>query len=328
MANKLEDIVHDPDQLETNRRSLLEDQIENLVTTFQRWADSSYPHLPKPKIQKSSPFQRLKEASDVWAEAGGTAFTDILDPNEWAELLTYYQKRHVIGHKDGFIDDVYLSKSGDTTLSKGMKLVISGADVLRMADLVAKLATGLIKDLPDAPVSPELDASGGEVDLFPPQLPGATKIDWQVYRVVCDAAVEKDHDNLSGEEVVPQLELLGPTEEDIVDSLEILEAKGLLSLSHTMESRVARHIRLTRRGLEFYYSHILHDYKELRLKLRDLLIDGQNTSHQLADTLGKSSLLVHTILLEYESRNLITLHWSGGVVVVHVKSPAQLKRLA
>lgn len=328
VAEKLGQLLVDRAVIEATRASVLEDQIENLVTSFQRLADASYPRLPSATKLRNSPFQRLEQASEVWAKAGGREFTQFLKADEWSELLVYFQKRHVIGHRDGFVDDRYIKEPGDQSVLSGARLVITAANVLRMAELVETLGSGLISDLPDQPVPTSEDRSGSDLDLFPPQLPGTTELDWQIYRVICGVAVEKDHDNLSDADVVLRIDELGIDEEVVIESLEILKSKGLVELFHTMGSRIPRHIRLTRRGTELYYSFVLHDYKEQRLRLRDLLIKGMSMSHQMADELDKPILFVHTLLREFESRGLVSLHWSGGIAIVHVKSSAQLKRLA
>ena len=327
VAGKLSEIVADRDVAEATRTSLLEDQVENLVTSFQRLADATYPRLPRAKELGRSPFQRLEQGSEVWAEAGGTGFTDIVADNEWSELLTFFQQRHVIGHGDGFVDAEYIRKTGDRSSPEGSRLIISAANVLRMAQLVEKLGGGIIGDLPEPRTDIETTGSHTARVPFPPQPPGTDEIDWQVFEILCHAAVKKDHDNLWSDEVKPRVEELELQEPAVIDSLEILDGKGLVALSHTMGSKFPRHIRLTRRGLELFYSHSQHDYKQLRLKIRDLLVEAESVSGTIADAMAVPILLVHTILREFEARSLVSLHWNGGVAVIHVKSSAQLKRL-
>lgn len=247
VAGRLSEILTDRDVAEATRTNLLEDQVENLVTSFQRLADATYPRLPRAVELRKSPFQRLVDGSKAWAAAGGTEFTHIVAANEWSELLTFFQQRHVIGHGDGFVDAEYISKTGDHSNPEGSKLIVSAANVLRMAQLVEKLGGGLINELPEPPSDTKTTESNTANGLFPPQPPGTTELDWQVFAILCDAAVEKDHDNLWSDEVKPRVAELGLEDAAVIDSLEILEGKGLVALSHTTGSKFPRHTRLTRR---------------------------------------------------------------------------------
>ena len=65
------DTIADPDARDTVSRQLIEAQIGNLVTAFQRFADVSYPRLPGyEKLPRQSAFQRLSDGDDLWAAVG------------------------------------------------------------------------------------------------------------------------------------------------------------------------------------------------------------------------------------------------------------------
>lgn len=54
-----------------------------------------------------------------------------------------FQRRHVLSHRQGLVDQTYIDRSGDTTYAVGQRLVVRDADVLELADLLGKLAAGL-----------------------------------------------------------------------------------------------------------------------------------------------------------------------------------------
>lgn len=55
----------------------------------------------------------------------------------------FFQQRHLLAHKEGLVDEEYLTKSGDTAYRVGQKLQIKEPSVLRLADLVERLAASL-----------------------------------------------------------------------------------------------------------------------------------------------------------------------------------------
>jgi len=129
-------------------RDALKNQINNLVTAFQRFGEAGYAELPKYTVPASrNLFQRLLEASEKWEEAGGRRLDSMLAYTEWSELLKFFQQRHLLSHQDGFVDAEYVRKSGDASYRAGQRLVITEAQVLRMADLVAKLGLEMQADL-------------------------------------------------------------------------------------------------------------------------------------------------------------------------------------
>lgn len=137
--------MHDPDVAENFERQLLEDQIENVVTGFQRVSEALFGELPTAAnfSWDANLFQRLSDGSELWRRATGKAYDDFLDASEMAVLGTMIQRRHKIGHCQGMVDDRYVEKSGDTSYSVGQRIVTSGHHVRQLASVVSKLVVGL-----------------------------------------------------------------------------------------------------------------------------------------------------------------------------------------
>ena len=60
------------------------------------------------------------------------------------ELNIFFQKRHLIVHTNGIINENYITKSGDATYKVDQRLVIKEQDVLRLISIVKKLGEGLM----------------------------------------------------------------------------------------------------------------------------------------------------------------------------------------
>lgn len=330
VARELPGTLTDADAAAEAQRVLVETQMGDLVTAFQRFAGKLFPRLPRsPEKGKRNLFQRLGEASQAWRAAGGRSFDTILDGKEWADITRYFQQRHLFEHTEGIVDEDYLRWSGDTTYKLGQRVSVRTSDIIRLAELVEKLGRGLEQDLPTHDPANTLGTMDVQTPAFPPKLPGVTDADWLVYRLVCEAAVRKDWKSLGGQEVWAGLgnddELTGP---DVGESLEVLEAKSLIKLAGPLRSDpIPAHITLTHRGLDIFFAYTMVNYQAERKRIAEALLQGQTASALIADQLGLSRLFVHHVLEEFERRRWIgQLWWSDGAATVALHTPVHLKR--
>lgn len=136
----------DRDAVENALRLILEEYMGKLVSSFQRFAEATFE--TNPNASDFSPrrnlFQNLPQSSDLWEKAIGLRYESMLTNEEWNQLQQFFQQRHVLAHKDGFVDDEYRQKTGDLQYQSGQRLVIKESDVMRFADLVEKLANRLV----------------------------------------------------------------------------------------------------------------------------------------------------------------------------------------
>ena len=126
-------------------RQLLENGLVKLVASFQRFAEAMFEVAPKTTSVKvrTNLFQNLAESTVVWKAAIGIGYEDVLDPREMEQLNLFFQQRHKLNHCEGVIDQAYIDKSGDRTYRIGQRLVIQEPAVMRLVELVERLANGL-----------------------------------------------------------------------------------------------------------------------------------------------------------------------------------------
>jgi hypothetical protein len=74
-----------------------------------------------------------------------------LAPDKWNLVCIYFQKRHVIAHKMGVVDEAYVKTSGDFKAVVGRKVVLNSAEIVRVLDLIAKLGSSLNEELKKLP---------------------------------------------------------------------------------------------------------------------------------------------------------------------------------
>lgn len=128
------------DEAELTCRSLRETCLSDGVTAFQKYCEGLYEPFGKAPFNA---FQRIDDGSDLWRSAVGQNYEAWLTTQELSNLKVLYQKRHLLAHNEGIIDQRYIEKSGDTTYKTGQRLVVAKGDVENLLVLLGKLGKGL-----------------------------------------------------------------------------------------------------------------------------------------------------------------------------------------
>lgn len=146
MAQALETIV-DKDTARDSVRNLLEDNLLRLVGAFQYFADYLFNQKPGAASikQRKNVFQNLAESSALWKTLTGKGYEDLVSTQEFSDLERLFQKRHLIAHRNGIVDQEYITKASDSSYIIGQHLVISETNVLRLADILHILSVELKK---------------------------------------------------------------------------------------------------------------------------------------------------------------------------------------
>lgn len=128
----------DRDTAEDAIRQILEDQIGRLGGTFERLCDALYESVPASRRAPKSAniLQRVDDASDWWRRSAGTGYESWLSQPELVRLRILYQRRHLLVHRQGIVDQAYLDRSGDSAYGLSQRIVVRAQDV-------SELATGL-----------------------------------------------------------------------------------------------------------------------------------------------------------------------------------------
>ncbi|HXS54011.1 MAG TPA: hypothetical protein VN782_15860 [Usitatibacter sp.] len=128
------------DDAELTCRSLVESSLADGVTAFQRFCESIYPGSEA--VPKSA-FQRINQGSRLWRIAIGAGYEEVLDGEELHSLKVLFQRRHLLAHQEGIVDEDYLKKSGDTSYKAGQRVVVTAKDVDALVVILDKLAKSL-----------------------------------------------------------------------------------------------------------------------------------------------------------------------------------------
>jgi hypothetical protein len=136
------------DHAELVCRSMLETGLSDGVVALQRVFDQLYSRQPGAILLLSpNVFQRLDGGSALWKNLTGKGYDDFLTAPELDRLKVLFQRRHLLSHSEGIVDQKYIDKSGDTTYNVGQRIVVNKQDVLDMVRIIRKLVTGYLGEL-------------------------------------------------------------------------------------------------------------------------------------------------------------------------------------
>lgn len=125
------------DDAELTCRSLTESCVGDGVVAFQKYCEGKYERFGNSPFNA---FQRLKQGSELWERKVGSGYSDWLSHQELGELNILFQKRHILSHNEGIVDESYIGKSSDTAYKVGQRIVVSRQDITKLVQLLEKLA--------------------------------------------------------------------------------------------------------------------------------------------------------------------------------------------
>jgi len=135
------------DEAETTCRSLIESSLNECVVAFQRFCEVTYLNKRPNEKLKFNAFQNLEIGAEYWKELLLETYSDWLTKSQMTELNELFQKRHLLSHTEGIVDNKYIQKSGDNSYKVGQRLVIKEKDVLHLTSLITMIVTFLREKL-------------------------------------------------------------------------------------------------------------------------------------------------------------------------------------
>jgi hypothetical protein len=125
-------------------------------------------------------FQGIGKAAENVRKLFGIDLTAFVSADEWRAIVVAFQKRHLVAHRAGVIDEQYIAQSGDTSAEAGRKIRVDQAEVRNLLALLSQIGTAFGQafgaqdaagqspiPMPVSPATPQTPALG-----TPPNLPG------------------------------------------------------------------------------------------------------------------------------------------------------------
>jgi len=142
-------------EIESNdlAKHLTEDALENVVSAF----DGFGRELAKVNADKATAPTRALKVSLQSLDSAHTALQDLFGVDikstvstaEWELAVRSFQRRHLLAHKMGVVDQKYIDATGDASISVGRKITITAEAVRDLIVIVRKLADYLTQEVND-----------------------------------------------------------------------------------------------------------------------------------------------------------------------------------
>lgn len=173
---------------------------------------------------------------------------------------------------------------------------------------------------------PEIGSAPAYIQSFVTSIGGLNKIDSQVLKLACDHVIKSQSElidpsdayMLKGEFLVPETEL--------VDSMEILDQQGYISILRTLGGGLS-HFRVTTYGFDRYATTCIANYQEIIRNVVSAIVNKRLTDNiALEAEINQPRILIDHILDVLESNSHLKQSKSlGGMCHIYNVSPS-LKR--
>jgi hypothetical protein len=134
---------------------LIENALEDCVSAFDGFGRETCrvfaSKAVKPEKAARIRFQNIVAARDRVREQFVVDFAAAAAPADWAHVLQAFQKRHLLAHKMGVVDEDYLSATGDSPVLLGRKVSIAGPEVRELVGRLQLLGAELSRLLEAKP---------------------------------------------------------------------------------------------------------------------------------------------------------------------------------
>ena len=131
------------DDAEITCRSLIESGLNDCVVALQRYCEVSFVKKEPTIKVRFNAFQNIDAGSDYWKQAIGESYPDWITQDEMKTLNILFQKRHLLAHTEGMVDQKYINNSGDTSYKIGQRIVVKPDDVNACLNIVIKIVSSL-----------------------------------------------------------------------------------------------------------------------------------------------------------------------------------------
>lgn len=123
---------------------LVQNALEDIISSFDSFGRNNIKLITKNTDMEnfSISFQNITKAREMILKEFGFDIFNGLEETDWEKIVVNFQKRHLISHNDGIIDEMYIQKTNDKTAVVGRKVVITPdelEDMLEETETIARI---------------------------------------------------------------------------------------------------------------------------------------------------------------------------------------------
>lgn len=124
---------------------LVNNALEDIVSAFDSYGRNSVKLFTRNtnKSEINVSFQNINKAHKRVQFEFGFDFLKGVEPEDWGKVIRNFQKRHLISHNDGIVDNAYLQITNDPEAVLGRVISITAEEVEGMLGSIETIALGL-----------------------------------------------------------------------------------------------------------------------------------------------------------------------------------------
>jgi hypothetical protein len=127
-------------------RHLIERSVGDIISTFQSFALRLYEDLGGHGARPND-FQILDKGSELFENLTGKTYSDWVTTDQLKFMTCMFQRRHLLEHNNGLVDQKYLDHTNDFGYKIGERIVVRVDDVRKLHTIALALGNGLLSQL-------------------------------------------------------------------------------------------------------------------------------------------------------------------------------------
>lgn len=131
------------DEAEITVKSLIESCLTDCVVAFQRFNEETYKQKSGTNKVPFNAFQNIERGNKLWSNCFDIGYKDWLSSDELKLMNKLFQKRHLLAHNDGIVDQMYIDKSSDENYKVGQRIVVQKKEIRKLVDLITKVSKSI-----------------------------------------------------------------------------------------------------------------------------------------------------------------------------------------
>jgi hypothetical protein len=309
---------------------LVGDALENVVSAFDGFgretcrlhADGAT--TPAKAINVS--FQNLAAARQKVQDLFSIDISRAVTPQNWEMICRNFQKRHLLAHKMGVVDQSYINATHDTSAVVGRKVAIEAPDVQQLASQLSLLGSYLFSQFSGSPISPivpdpnEQPISGSSVPLRI-RIPGLKVPDQSVLEALYKSFIE-----LGGFGTIVDAETLTVPNidpESLLESLDHLVRSGFVACPDSLHDMQYAYLMPTTHGFETYGRAFVTGFKQSVKKVLTHILDTKRGSQaEIVEATGCADWIADYVLHDLSDRDLaVVAFFIGGDNTIGMVGP-------
>ncbi|WP_203249294.1 hypothetical protein [Sporosarcina beigongshangi] len=134
--------IHDKDIATNMIQNLTETSLKDVISAYQKFAMESFNKGCSKKVRPND-FQIVDKGSGLFTKYYGIGYEEWLTIDEIDYMNVMFQRRHILEHNNGIVDERYLKNSNDTTYRVGQRVVCKKGHVVKLLEIIKKLSANI-----------------------------------------------------------------------------------------------------------------------------------------------------------------------------------------